>query len=698
MYGNNRISARQIKRLIIVEVLAVSSLISTDIAAKYNGHDGIFAILIAGILSYAYAVVILWICRYTKWNFWGYTEKYYGKLCSKIIALLFIIKYFILAIMTISFFTKLIKIEVIDELNYVFIFAPVLLLALYGAAKGIEARGRLVECLYMVFMIPVMLLIVFAIRGVDIYYISPLFVSGIVRTLKGAVILFLIFSPAEILLFESSHFSIKDNEDYAIFRKCVFNVITVATVINIIMFALNVGNLGLNTVLQSDEATVKLMDTVKISGLILEKQGGLYLVFFIMAIIVTMTGLFGNIFNLADVICGLCYISNKNVESRNKECSQQNEENVENTNYGNLQSESLKLKRINIIKYVVTGLIVAFGVVAVVNENNKFKTVMASGEKRVEIDSREYVDSIFIGVNDGEYEVILSFNNGEKDSDFRSFELKNISGLNEAYQKSTDKKIDFSNVQAIILNVDVYKDYQTFNEIMKMLNNEAELSDNVYMYATDEPVERFSDIEDINLPGKYISDMTDKNLEYGKTTIEDVRKVLNKTEETGIISIFNIKNDEIYQDGMIIINDEGVKGEFKEEMADYIWLANGSEGMYIALGNGNGNGNEFRIDKNSYHISLSTSDNDNLEVKIIYRGMISPINGSAIDEKEANEIIKVMIYNNLRTLLEENECDLINVYKYLSAADRHIYKKYNDDRHKLYEKIKFVIQTEYKLV
>ena len=693
MYGNNMISARQIKRLIIVEVLAVSSLISTDIAAKYSGHDGIFAILIAGILSYAYAAVILWICRHTKWNFWSYTEKYYGKLCSKIIALLFIIKYFILAIMTISFFTKLIKIEVIDELNYVFIFAPVLLLALYGAAKGIEARGRLVECLYMVFMIPVMLLIVFAIRGVDIYYISPLFVSGIGRTLKGAVILFLIFSPAEILLFESSHFSIKDNEDYAIFRKCVFNVITVATVINIIMFALNVGNLGLNTVLQSDEATVKLMDTVKISGLILEKQGGLYLVFFIMAIIVTMTGLFGNIFNLADVICGLCY-------SRNKECSQQNKENVENRSYGNLQSESLMLKRINIIKYVVTGLIVAFGVVAVVNENNKFKTVMASGEKRVEIDSREYVDSIFIGVNDGEYEVILSFNNGEKDSDFRSFEMKNISGLNESYQKSTDKKIDFSNVQAIILNVDVYKDYQKFYEIMKMLNNEAELSDNVYMYATDEPVERFSDMEEINLPGKYISDMTDKNLEYGKTTIEDVRKILNKTEETGIISIFNIKNGEIYQDGMIIMNDEGVKGEFKDEMADYIWLANGSEGMYIALGNGNGNGNgnEFRIDKNSYHISLSTSDNDNLEVKIIYRGMISPINGSAIDEKEANEIIKVMIYNNLRTLLEENECDLINVYKYLSAADRHIYKKYNDDRHKLYAKIKFVIQTDYKII
>ena len=693
MYGNNMISARQIKRLIIVEVLAVSSLISTDIAAKYSGHDGIFAILIAGILSYAYAAVILWICRHTKWNFWSYTEKYYGKLCSKIIALLFIIKYFILAIMTISFFTKLIKIEVIDELNYVVIFAPVLLLALYGAAKGIEARGRLVECLYMVFMIPVILLIVFAIRGVDIYYISPLFVSGVGRTLKGAVILFLIFSPAEILLFESSHFSIEDNEDYVIFRKCVFNGITVATVINIIMFVLNVGNLGLNTILQNDEATVKLMDTVKFSGLILEKQGGLYLVFFIMAIIVTLTGLFGNIFNLADVICGLCH-------SRNKECSQQNEENVENRSYGNLQSESLVLKRIKIIKYVVTGLIVAFGVVAVANENNKFKTVMASGEKRVEIDSREYVDSIFIGVNDGEYEVILSFNNGEKDSDFRSFELKSISGLNESYQKSTDKKIDFSNVQAIILNVDVYKDYQTFNEVMKMLNNEAELSDNVYMYATDEPVERFGDMKDINLPGKYISDMTDKNLEYGKTTIEDVRKVLNKTEETGIISIFNIKNDEIYQDGMIIMNDEGVKGEFKDEMADYIWLANGSEGMYIALGNGNGNGNgnEFRIDKNSYNISLGTSDNDSLEVKIIYRGMISPINGSAIDENEANELIKVIIYNNLRTLLDENECDLINVYKYLSAADRHIYKKYNDDRHKLYEKIKFVIRTEYKLI
>ena len=39
MYGNNKISARQIKRLIIVEVLAVSSLISTDIAAKYSGTE-----------------------------------------------------------------------------------------------------------------------------------------------------------------------------------------------------------------------------------------------------------------------------------------------------------------------------------------------------------------------------------------------------------------------------------------------------------------------------------------------------------------------------------------------------------------------------------------------------------------------------------------------------------------------------------
>ena len=149
---------------------------------------------------------------------------------------------------------------------------------------------------------------------------------------------------------------------------------------------------------------------------------------------------------------------------------------------------------------------------------------------------------------------------------------------------------------------------------------------------------------------------------------------------------------------MIIINDEGVKGELKEEMADYIWLANGSEGMYIVLGNENGNENEFHIDKNSYHISLSTSDNDNIEVSIIYRGMISPINGSTKDENEANELIKVVIYNNQRKLLEENKCDLINVYKYLSAADRHIYKKYNYDRHRLYEKIKFVIQTEYKLV
>lgn len=79
MYSNNKISARQLKRLIIVETLGISALTATEIGVNYSGRDGIFGIIIAGGLTYLYAWFIMCICDKMNWNFWGYLEKFKGK-------------------------------------------------------------------------------------------------------------------------------------------------------------------------------------------------------------------------------------------------------------------------------------------------------------------------------------------------------------------------------------------------------------------------------------------------------------------------------------------------------------------------------------------------------------------------------------------------------------------------------------------
>lgn len=677
MYNNNRISARQIKRLIIVEILAVSSLTSTEIAVKYSRYDGIFAILIAGILSYVYTICVLWICKHTKWNFWEYTEKNYGKLCSRCIGILFIIKYFILTIMTAAYFTKLIKSEVLGEMNYIGIFIPVLLLSLYGASKGIETRGRLAECIYVIFMLPIVFLIIFAFSRIDIYYLAPLFTEGIGTTFKGAIILFLLFSPVEILLFENSNIVVENDNEYKNIKKSIISGIITVTVVNILIFILNVGNLGLNTIQEENISTVKLMDMVNISGLILEKQGGLYLVFFIMAIIITLTGLLGNIFNILDKICVK--------ESK------------------------------NILKYLVVLLITGFGTFAFINNADGYKTVIADMEKRVEIDSREYVDAIFIGVSDGNYQFLITFNNGQDEVDIREYSVENIYSLDEIYRKTSEKVIDFSNVQAIIISTDVYRNYQTFGKIMEMINSEGELSDNVNMYATDEPFDRFKNIDKIKLPGKYMRNMTEENLEYGKTTISDIRKTMNGTEENALVSVFNVTDEEICQDGMVIMSENGFKGKYNGDVADCIWLISGNKGMYISFENGTDDKeinenkyddivknvygtNNYRVDKNSYYVKVKEKSDGYIEVNISYSGKISVIGKSVLDEEEINELLRVEIYNRLNILLEEEKCDLINIFKYLGVTDRNAYKKYAENHYKLYEKVRFIINTDYEIM
>ena len=143
-----------------------------------------------------------------------------------------------------------------------------LALALYGAGKGLEARGRLVECVYLVIMIPVVILILFAFKGVDIYYLTPFLVSDLRKMILLIVILFFLFSPLEILLFQANHIVTDSKKRVSEAKRAVYSGITVVFIINILLFILNVGNLSINSINIERTSTVKLMKSVKLTGFI----------------------------------------------------------------------------------------------------------------------------------------------------------------------------------------------------------------------------------------------------------------------------------------------------------------------------------------------------------------------------------------------------------------------------------------------
>lgn len=129
--------------------------------------------------------------------------------------------------------------------------------------------------------------------------------------------------------------------------------------------------------------------------------------------------------------------------------------------------------------------------------------------------------------------------------------------------------------------------------------------------------------------------------------------------------MFNVKDKQIKNDGILLLNTNGYVCEYDKNDSPFIFLANGSDEMYISLGNIN----SYRIDKNKAYVKVSIIGKNTIQVKVTYSGQITEI----------------------------SESDLINVYKYLSAADRKLWLEYATDREKMYERMYFVIQTEYKI-
>ena len=104
MYSENeKISLRQLKRLIVFDFFGVISLIVPYLIVNTTGYDGILAILIGGIFAVIYLLIILYFVKNIKESYLTFSKRSVGTVLTFIIGALYVIKFSA----SIVFFTKL---------------------------------------------------------------------------------------------------------------------------------------------------------------------------------------------------------------------------------------------------------------------------------------------------------------------------------------------------------------------------------------------------------------------------------------------------------------------------------------------------------------------------------------------------------------------------------------------------------------
>lgn len=677
---NNIISNRQLKRMIIAETLCISTITTTNISVHFAGRDGFLCIIIATLLALIYAAVILYLCNKTHWDFANYVRKKYGSALLNLLYFIFLLKYIALSCVVTALLVKIVRVWILTEVNFIVILIPIILLTMYSVSRGFEARARMAECLYYVIIIPVVLLLILSIKGTDPYYISPVFMESTKKILLGGIVLFLLFCPVEAVLFSSNNINVQDHKKRSKVTRSLYIDILLLGLINLIFFILNVGSQGAEQIKGDNLVTLRLMGKVNLSYFFLERQDELFLVFYVFGI--TMT-----IFFLMYMVNFLYYEINK---------SRMISSTITKENNKDEKSKVVKKnkKRPLVFSSFISSIILFAAVFIIIAYTPSFNKVTLSCEKKVDIDNISYADTLIFDVSNNQYQTTLIFPKESKnETKTRIFTTDRLSVIEDQYNKSSDKKLDYAHTQIIILSQNVLNNDMFFRNVIQYINDNKQIGKNVCICTIDQDVATFlQNVDKMQESlGDYINKMFQNNLDYGITTLNTVGKVEAGVEEACSLSI--IENaDGISYKGEQIVDQMGLVETDQKESSVFVKLLEGREGFNIQLGN---NFN-YKVDKNNYTIRVRKDHDQRLKVHITYYGRMDSNMNNILTEDELNEVLKQIITEKITTLLNEHNCDFLNIYKYIGASEKEIWADYKDKKPELYKKLDIEVSAQYK--
>lgn len=263
--SNDKISSRQINRLLVFDLFGAGSLILPAHLARSGNGIGVWSIL-AGT---AFAGIYLWLLHAcssrTVPDYMGFLKTGWGNILSRLLYLC----YAVISVLTCAWAAKLLADLVCDSLldsrEFMTALLVILLLAFYGASAGIEARARIYEILFWVLVIPLVIMLLLCVRQVQVIQWFPLFGDGDAISWSwfwsGTWQCFAAFLPLTFLLFLVPHEQDQKKSGRAAACAVVASGLALAVIYLVLL-----GIFGSGALAREEYPVITLMGMVKIPG------------------------------------------------------------------------------------------------------------------------------------------------------------------------------------------------------------------------------------------------------------------------------------------------------------------------------------------------------------------------------------------------------------------------------------------------
>lgn len=258
---NNKISDRQVFRLLTYDFLGIGTLLLPTMLASTAGRDGIFCILAGLTLAFLYLKILQYLMQNTQKSYPDYLKKRCGKVVGYLLWCGYFLYFMLMASYTAYLFSTLMLNGLVENISFYLVLLLILIVAFYGMAGGIEGRARVYEMLFWFLMIPLFLMLLAACREVKTAYWSPVFSTGFKEVFRGSYYVFFCYSIVTLVLFLKEY--VTDSEKY---RKAAGKAVWFSGGVFAVLYLVLVGLFGVDALAQMKFPAVTMMSRVQITG------------------------------------------------------------------------------------------------------------------------------------------------------------------------------------------------------------------------------------------------------------------------------------------------------------------------------------------------------------------------------------------------------------------------------------------------
>lgn len=328
---NRRISKRQVKRMLILDMFSVSFLIIPYIIVRSYGEEGWFPLILGGIFAIFYGTILYYFgIELQEESYMSYARKSIGKIGAILLGGLYFIKFFMVFLFAVTLFIHIISHTLLIDTNIKVILIVLLVVSGYGGIQGLEKKARFAEFIYYIVLIPIGIYLLIGLFRVDIGNLmlpgkesnligENFFIKSENNLIWSSYITLLSFTALETLLFILP--SVNKKEKRGGIYSYIIGSILMIGILNILIYCITVGILGVGETGNTLWGVVTIMTLIELPGELLNRQDGIMLAFWLLSIYILLSAYWFYMVHILDEMiqcCSMIFSSKERIEEKLK--------------------------------------------------------------------------------------------------------------------------------------------------------------------------------------------------------------------------------------------------------------------------------------------------------------------------------------------------------------------------------------------